>query len=188
MFAIGLAAEAATAFADADNLTNPTRRMKDLTYGLNEICLPAQRQGVSVDSYISANESTLRVKRARNLSSTQTEIWLVGSKKYVSVMQRGANCTVSTSFSKDRRFKIMDELEVMLNTDASYVEVIHTMDEEPKDRARSIYCRPNPEGENDSYIFDQWIQELDPPHGSRRRRKILFLSISAPTQTICTSN
>ena len=185
--ALFAAGELSAAFADADALLRPGRRLDDLTYGLHEICLPAQARSQSVDQFIAENDASLKVKKSRLGNTSQTEAWLVGSKKYVSVMRRGANCTVSTSFAYDKRRKIMDDLKAMLAEGTSDIEVVVDAESDAKKSGRIAYCRPNADGQNNGYILDQWVQELDPPKGSRRRREVLFISISAPTRTFCNS-
>jgi len=188
----GLAAAAtmmfpATGFAKGWELDDPVERLADLQYGINEVCLPAQRAGQTASQFEQANRQSLTLQRRRNNSNVRNATWTIGavtSDVVVSDTENG--CTVSTSFRADHADRLIPDLRGGLTERANGYQVVSGDPDSYRERLSVAFCLANASGGTDSLMLYEWV-EPEMEAGRRQPRDILYISLVVPQAGFCAS-
>lgn len=166
-------------------LDAPDERLEEVLYGLNQVCLPAQRAGMQVGDYEKANRSKLTLQRRRNPNSTRIPMWSMTARSDVAVLGDEAGCTVSTSFREDQSDRLLPDLRGALTEGASAYQVVSGNPDNHDERLVVAFCKPDGQGGVDSFYLYEWVQNEPGEVGRRQPREILYLSLIAPTERFC---
>jgi hypothetical protein len=164
-------------------LNNPDERLEDINYGLTEVCLAAQKAGMSAKDYIRENVRRLTLVRYRDGSSTTTDMWKISGGSDVAVAVDDKGCTVSTSFEFDDRDDLVPILKDSLSSQNTRNQMLQGDAENDRETRVTAYCRPT-EGGQDGFVLYEYLQ-LDQKPGQFRPLEVQYLSVVVPNEPFC---
>jgi hypothetical protein len=166
------------------SLLDADSRMRDLADGLHEVCLPAQRAGMTANEFMRANPDVQRA-RGRLSNTTKTNMWSVSGAGDVRILEDDAGCTVSMSFWEEDSPKMTPLIRGYLTSQADRYEVIGGDPEASKGGLTVAFCAQNEPGKVDSWLlYEFWGEPQDIP-AQRRREQQKFVSVVVPTEPFC---
>ena len=173
------------AHAKGWELDDPTERLDELIYGLEQVCLPAQRAGQQVGDFEKANRSSLTLQRRQNPNGRATPMWGIDARSDVVIVGDDSGCTVSTSFREEQADLLIPALRGRLTEGSSGYQVVSGDPESYSERLTVAFCKPDGAGGQDSFLLYEWVQLEQPEAGRRQPRDILYVSITTPQEPFC---
>lgn len=166
-------------------LDDPNERLAEIMYGLEQVCIPAQQQGMLASDYEKANRNGLTLSRRQNPVNRSIPMWGVDVRSDVVVQESDGGCTVSTSFREVHADRLIPQLRANLENKAAASEVISGSADNYDERFGKAYCTTQETGLGvDSVLLYEWTQpEL--LSGQRRPEEILYLTLVVPTTGFC---
>ena len=183
---MGSMAGSAMAQQGATALVNAGERLDDLAYGLFEVCLPAQRAGLSLGDFEATNRNALNLARKRTANSTRIATWSVQGSREVAVLENESGCTVSTSFWQEDADQLIPDLRGRLTGAAAQYQVVQGNPDDIGDTGLVVaFCAAGENGERDSWYLYETLGKPEQLSGQRRTARQYFVSIVAPTEPFC---
>ena len=171
----------------ATALVNAGERLDDLSYGLFEVCLPAQRAGQRLGDFEAANRSALTLSRKRTSNSTRVATWAVRGSREVAVLENDSGCTVSTSFWQEDADQLIPGLRGRLTGAAAQYQVVQGNPDDIGENGLVVaFCAAGEKnGQRDSWYLYETLGKPEQLSGQRRTARQYFVSIVAPTAPFC---
>ncbi|MGV6820569.1 MAG: hypothetical protein ACWA5T_08750 [Parvularcula sp.] len=178
-----------SAFAQSANfqMLNADERLGALKVGIDEICVPTQREQKSTKNVVKARGKSVGLRKMRSANKTRALVWQVGKTEEVAILDMGGGCTVSTSFEKRDADKLLPGLRSWLAEDA-YSEEMAPAPTASGETGVTAYCRTNEAGGFDAMVLYENIKMERPDVGSKRPVEVTYLSVVVPPQTFCSSS
>lgn len=172
----------------AQSLPNKNERLEDLAYGLQQVCIPAQRAQQSLGEYESRNREALKIVRRQVANSTKVGMWLIGSRSDVAILEDQNGCTVSMSMWEKDANKIIPDMRGYLTANADQYQVLAGDPEKRSDPLNVAFCANAGPGIVDSWYLTEFAGNWEDIPGQRRRERQIFISIIVPTEPFCPGN
>lgn len=159
--------------------------LEDLAYGLQQVCLPAQRAGQVLSEFEAAHRGDLKLIRMRVGNSTKVNMWGIGGNSDAAVLEDDAGCTASMSMWEKDAKTLSSALRGFLTANADQYEVVSGDPENSRETLVVAFCARLETGGVDSWYLYEYSGEPEIISGQRRPERQRFISLVVPTEPFC---